>query len=282
MKNTKKTVLTALSLSIGIMGMAQELPKPSPTSKVQQTVGLNKISIEYSRPSVKGRVIFGDVVPFDANWRLGANASTKITTSEQMMFEKNVLEPGTYAMYAIVSKDMTFTLVFSRDLEKTGADEYDAKDEVFRIKVKAKENPLTETLTIETNNITPNSGAITIAWEKMKVEIPFTLDTDKSAEKNIEAAIAEGKELEKVYYRAASYYFDSKGDMKKASEYVEKSIAIKPMHSSVFLQAQIMYKNGDEKKAIAKAEEAKKLALAADSKGWADYIGGTIEKWSKK
>jgi hypothetical protein len=279
---TKKTILTALSLSIGILTFGQDLPKPSPSGKVQHTVGLNKIGVEYSRPSAKGRVIFGDLVAFDSNWRLGANASTKLTTSEQMMFGKNVLEPGTYAMYAIVSKDMTFTLIFSRDLEKSGADDYEAKDEIFRIKTNATENSFVETFTIDINNITTNSGSIVISWEKMKVEIPFTLDTDKTAQKNIDAAIAEGKDLDKVYYRTASYYFDAKGDIKKATEFVEKSIAIKPMHSNTFLLAQILYKNGDEKKAIIKAEEAKKMALAAESKGWADYIGETIEKWNKK
>lgn len=280
MMKTKKTILTALSLSFGMLIFGQDLPKPSPSGKVQQTVGLNKIAIEYSRPSAKGRVIFGDLVAYDANWRLGANASTKLTTTEQMMFGKNVLEPGTYAMYAIVSKDMTFTLVFSRDLEKSGADDYDAKDEIFRIKTKATENSFVETFTIDINNITANSGSIVITWEKMKVEIPFTLDTDKTAQKNIDAAIAEGKELEKVYYRTASYYFD-KNDIKSATKYVDLSLNVSKMHSNLFLKAQILYKNGDKKEALKLATEAKELALKAESKGWADYIGGTIEKWNK-
>lgn len=278
---TNKTILTALSLSLGILAFGQELPKPSPMGKVQQTVGLNKIAIDYSRPSAKGRVIFGDLVAYDANWRLGANASTKITTSEQMTFGKNVLEPGTYAMYAIVSKDMTFTLIFSRDLEKSGADDYDAKDEIFRIKTKATANNFVETLSIDINSITASSGSIVIAWEKLKVEIPFTLDTDKTAQKNIEAAIAEGKELDKVYYKAASYYFDSKNDIKTATKYVDLSIGVNKMHSNLFLKAQILYKEGNKKEALKLATEAKELALKAESKGWADYIGGTIEKWNK-
>lgn len=87
--------------------------------------------------------------------------------------------------------------------------------------------------------------------------------------------------MDKVYYRAASYYFDAKNDLKTATKYVDLSLKENRMHSNLFLKAQILNKEGNKKEAIKLATEAKELALKADSKGWADYIGGSIEKWSK-
>jgi hypothetical protein len=278
--NSGKVMLTVVSLSFGAFAFGQDLPKPSPMSKVEQMVGLNKISIEYSRPSAKGRVVFGELVPFGENWRLGANASTKITLTEPITIEKTTLKPGTYAMYGIPSKE-AMTVVFSSDLTKTGADDYEAKDEVCRVEVKAKENTFTETLTIETNNVTASSGTISIIWEKTRFEVPFTMNTDAIAERNIESAIKEGKELEMVYYRSAAYYFDAKNDLKTANKYIEMSIKEKKMHSNVFMQARIMQANGKVKEAITLAEEALELANKAESKGWANYISGTIEEWKK-
>jgi hypothetical protein len=276
-----KVMLTMLSLSVSSFVMGQDLPKPSPMSKVEQMVGLNKINIEYSRPSAKGRVVFGELVPFGENWRLGANASTKITLTEAITIEKTTIKPGTYAMYGIPSKD-AMTVVFTSDLTKNGADDYEAKDEVCRVVVKAKENTYTETLTIETNNVTASSGTITIIWEKMRFDVPFTMNTDAIAERNIENAIKEGKELELVYYRAAAYYFDAKNDMKMANKYIEMSIKEKKMHSNVFMQARIAHAQGNVKEAIKLGTEALELANKAESKGWANYISGTLEDWKKK
>ena len=103
-------------LTAGLMGgtaVAQDLPQPSPAAKVEQVVGLTAISFDYSRPSVKGRTIFGDLVPYDEVWRLGANACTKITLSTEAFVQGQSIEAGTYAVFAIPHANGTWKILFN-------------------------------------------------------------------------------------------------------------------------------------------------------------------------
>jgi tetratricopeptide (TPR) repeat protein len=147
---------------------------------------------------------------------------------------------------------------------------------------KAVANAHTETLLIDINDVTTTSASIVIAWDKLKVVIPFTVETDKTAQANIDAAIAEGKDLDKVYASAANYYFNAKQDYDKALEYVNLSIGVKQTHNNTFLKARILYAKGDTKEAIKLAEEAKKMAETAEDKRWTEYIGETLDEWKKK
>lgn len=260
---------------------AQELPQPSPLGKTEQMVGLTSMSVEYSRPSVKARTIFGELVPYDKVWRLGANACTKLTISTDAKIGGQEVKAGTYSMFATPSKDGKWKIAFNSDIEQGGTGSYDTKKDVAVYDVKSSLNTFNETLIIEFNNVTSSSCMISIKWETIRVDIPVTVDTDAIASENIEKAIATGKDLDKVYYNAASYYFSAKNDNKTALEYVTKSIKQKEVHNSLFLKARIMYANGEKKEAIKTAEKAKKMAIEADSQGWADFIGSTLEGWKK-
>jgi tetratricopeptide (TPR) repeat protein len=264
---------------------AQELPKLSPLSKSEHVVGLSKITLQYSRPSVRGRVIFGDLLPYGEIWRLGANENTKITTTQDLFFgaEKNqVLPVGTYSIFAFPSEDLNWKIVFNTNTEQWGTGDYDEAKNVVTLSVKAETSAHTETLLIDINDVTTTSASLVIAWDKLKVVIPFTVETDKTAQANIDAAIAEGKDLDKVYANAANYYFNAKKDYEKALEYVNLSIGVKQAHGNTFLKARILHAKGDTKEAIKLAEEAKKMAEAAEDKRWIEYIGGTLEEWKKK
>ena len=270
--------ITSLFISILFIGtlQAQDLPKASPLGKTEQTVGVSKISVEYSRPSVKGRTIFGDLVPFDKLWRLGANSCTKFTCSSDVIFEAGTLPAGTYAMFATPSKSGEWTIDFNSNAEQSGTSDYDTAKNVVSVKAKAEANSFNETLIIEINNVTSNSAVISIKWDKVRVDIPFTVETDKLAKKNIDDAIAKGENLDVVYYRAASYYHNSiKDDL-------SKSLAIKESHGSLFLKGQILFAEGKTKEAIEAAEKAHKLAVEANAKGFADFIASTIEEWKSK
>lgn len=275
----KKTlILGALSLSM-LTVRAQELPKPSPLATITQAVGLNNIKIEYSRPSVKGREVFGDLVPFNKVWRLGANAPTKLTTDKPLIFGDNKIKPGTYAVFAIPNKK-EWKVVINTDTEQWGAGDYDEEKNVAEINVKVQEGDFTETLSITVQNVTSNSGSIVIAWDKTKVEVPFTVNTHKIAVDNIKKAIEEGKQLEKVYANAASYYWNAKKDNETALKYIEESIAVKPYHGNLFLKARILY-SIDKKEAINVGEKALKYAKEANNQGYVDYISGTLKNWKK-
>lgn len=273
------TLLLATNIS-----MSQELPKLSPLSKSEHIVGLNKINLQYSRPSVRGRVIFGDLVPYTEIWRLGANEPTRIICSQEMIFgeagKEQILQADTFAIFAFPSADKNWKIVFNTNYQQWGSGSYDSTKDVVTLNIKAIENAFTETLLIDINDVTTNSASIVIAWDKLKVVIPFRVNTDKTAQANIDIAIAEGKDLDKVYAAAANYYFNTKNDLVKATEYVDLSIGIKKAHSNLFLKARILYAQGEKKEAIKLAKEAKLLAEEAKSQGWIDYIDETLEEWS--
>lgn len=270
-------------LTIGILSAhlsAQNLPQTSPSSTLKQTVGLTDFTVEYSRPSVKGRTIFGELVPFDKVWRLGANKCTQFTVSTEVTIAGETLKAGTYSMFATPSKSGDWTVVFNSNTEQWGAGEYDAKKNLITAKVKAVKNTFTESFMIGFNNFTSNSGAITIQWENLKIDIPFKVNTTQIAEQNIKSAIEKGEKLGRVYYNSADYYLKA-NDTKKASRYIEKSIDIEKTHRNLFLQANILNKMNKKDEAIKLAKQAAELAEKADSKGWVNYINETIEKWNK-
>ena len=276
-----KKISTLLAAGLfAFSATAQELPVPSPLGEIEQQVGLTSLEIEYSRPSAKDREIFGKLVQFDEIWRLGANSCTKLETSTDIMIEGKKVPKGEYALLAIPGKDGVWTIIINSDTKLRGTNGYDEKKDILRLKVQAKDNSYTETLTFGFDNITSNSAVISIAWERLKLRIPFTVDTDKAAENNIKTAIKEGKDLDKVYSKAASYFMQ-KEDFKTALKYADKSLKIKESHSAMFTKARIYKAKGDNDKALDTAKAALELANKAESTGWANYIKGTIEEWSK-
>jgi hypothetical protein len=277
-----KTLFTFIASFFVAVSFGQELPKLSPLSKSEHVVGLTKISLQYSRPSVRGRKIFGGLVPYGEIWRLGANEPTRIISSHELTFEGGqVLAADTFAIFAFPAEDGTWKIVFNTNYQQWGSGSYDAAQDVVTLNIKAMPNEFTETLLLDINDVTPNSASIVIAWDRVKVSIPFTVNTDKAAQDNIDQAIAEGKDLDKVYAGAANYYFNMKADNAKALEMIDRSISIKKSHSNLFLKARILYANGDKKEAIKLAEEAKKMAEEAANQGWVDYITENLEEWKK-
>lgn len=278
----KKLLFLLAAGLIGGTAVAQELPKPSPAAKIEQVVGLTSISIDYSRPSTKGRTIFGELVQYDKVWRLGANACTKFTCSSEINIQGQLLEAGTYAVFAIPDANGTWKVLFNTDTEQWGAGSYDSTKDALTAVVKTKESPMTETFTIAITDITNNSANISIMWGKVEVALEIGVETEKIAENNIKAAIAKGEDLDKVYYKAASYYFNSLNNEKKALSYIHKGLNEKKGHGLYFLRAQILVKQGHKKEAIEEAGKAYDLAVESENKGWADYIKENVEEWKKK
>jgi hypothetical protein len=136
---------------MGTLSFAQiKTPQPSPNASFKQTFGLGEISVNYSRPQAKGRVIFGDLVPFDKLWRTGANASTKVSFTDDVTIEGNKLPAGEYALYTIPGK-MEWTLIFHKNIKLWGLGdpgEYKEENDALRIKVKPQMSSLVENLTI--------------------------------------------------------------------------------------------------------------------------------------
>lgn len=277
----RKVFLTWMMAVTVCLSFAQTLPKPSPLGEVEQLVGVTEIELEYSRPSANGRVIFGGLVPYDEVWRFGANASTKIETDGPLEFANGTLPAGTYAIFAIPRKDSDWDIIFNKDSKSMGISGYTEADDVLRVKGKAIDNNFTETFTLNIDKITTYSASLVVLWENLKVDIPFKVNTDERAAENIKAAIEKGEDLDKVYNNVAGYHFNYTADYAKAIEFADKSIAVKESHAALFTKARALEKTGKKTEAVELAKKALGLAEAAGAKGFAQFISGTIDSWTK-
>jgi hypothetical protein len=181
-----------------------KVPAPSPLQTIKQTFALSDITIEYSRPSAKGRVIFGDVVSFGSVWRTGANSTTKITFGEDVKVEGNDVKAGTYGLYSVPNKD-SWEIMLYKDLTLGGnVADYKKENEVVRFTVKPTAlTEKVETFAINVADITANSANVELVWEKTRVAFKVVADIDSKIMKTIETTIVKDN---RPYYPAASYY----------------------------------------------------------------------------
>ena len=256
-------VVAITALSSASLNAQLKVPAPSPLQTVKQAFALSDITVEYSRPSAKGRVIYGDVVPFGKVWRTGANSATKITFGEDVKLEGNAITAGTYALYTVPNKD-SWEIIIYKDLTLGGdVSNYKKENDVAHFTVKPKAlNDKVETFTIEFANITSTSVVIALNWEKTRVEITAVADIDAKIMKNIENSVIKDN---RPYYQAASYYYESNKDLVKANEWADMAIANNPKGYWIYmLKAKIQAKSGDKKGAIATAEKV--IVIATEEK----------------
>ena len=275
----KNVFLTFLFSCLVLSSYAQELPRPSPWGQTTQIVGVTEVAVEYYRPGVKDRTIFGELVPYGELWRFGANGSTKFTTADELTFGENKLAAGTYAVFAIPNENGTWEIIFNTDIEQAGTADYTANKDVFRLKAKAQVNAFTETFTLTFDAVKTNSAHFVILWENLKVAFPFEVNTNEFAKRNIEEAISKGEDLGSVYSNAANFYYGTLSDNDEAMKLVDKSLAVKTDYRNAFLKARILEKTGSKMDAIKWATKALDLAKAADAKGYANFITGTLADW---
>lgn len=265
MKKINATVLVVIILTMVNGAFAQiNMPRPSPNSTVMQNIGLAEVNISYSRPSAKGRKIFGDLVPFDKIWRTGANEATKISFSDSVTVEGNKLAPGAYALYTIPGAT-EWTIILGKD-PKVGANNY--KDDLQAAKFKVKSGKTcapVETFTINFTDVTTTSANIQISWENTKVDFKVVNEVDAK----VMADIKQKTENTASYFQAATYYYETNRDLKQALEWVNKATENNPMFYQVHLKAKIQAKMNDCKGAIETANKSIELAKAAKND---DYV----------
>ena len=283
----KKIIFVLATIIANFVIHAQvKTPQSSPHSALTQVVGLTDVTVDYSRPSAKGRTIFGDLVSFGKLWRTGANANTTVTFSEDVVIKGTTLKKGKYALYTTPKADM-WEVIFYTDSDNWGTpDNWDAN----KVAYTTNANPIAlgnfvESLTISVNNLTNDSATLDIAWEKTIVSVKFEVPTQKVALASIEKTLAGPTAGD--YFSSGQYFFQSNGDMNKALEYVNKAISMaKPGEDVPFWQLRqkslIQAKLGDKTGAISTA----KLSLAGAEKAKNnDYVkmnNDSIKEWSKK
>jgi hypothetical protein len=248
-----------------------DFPAASPACTLKQRVGLTDITVVYSRPSVKGRTIFGGIVPYGAVWRAGANQSTKISFSTPVKLDGNEIPAGNYSLFAIPG-EQEWTIIVSKNTNQWGAFQYSTNDDLVRFPVAPVNlrDTSVETFAIEFNHIRDESARLELVWDKTVVPIHLTVDVTDKIVPQIEAAMsAPGKKQDTFYFQAATFYYNHDLDSKKALEWVNAALESNSRiaYEYLHLKAQILAKQGDKVGAIAAAKQSTELAIKAEGSG---------------
>lgn len=279
--NTRLIPLLFMLFSLASVKAQIRTPEASPVQKISQMVGVTEVTVEYSRPSLKNRVIFGDLVPYNTLWRMGANWNTKITFDEPVTVGNVRLTPGTYAIYAIPGAS-EWEVIFYNDTSNFGLPlEWDESLVVARVKGEVMTLPINyDTFTISLDSLTHSSANLGIIWEKTYVSIPLLFDTDEIVSASIDEALKGPKATD--YYAAAVYYLEADKDMNQALEWIDTSIAMmgKNVEFVVYRQqALINAKLGNKKAAIKAAEKSLKLAEEAGNAAYVALNKKSLDAW---
>ena len=271
---TRAVGTTFFAAGLLLVGTAQaqiNTPAPSPLGTVTQRVGLTDISITYSRPSAKGRVVFGSVRPYDVRWRTGANATTTIKFSDDVTVEGKKVPAGEYGIYTVPGKT-SWTIVLSKDT-KRGADVEGFKDADDVAKFMVKPYRLAEkreTFTINFSDLTPATANVELEWENTGVKFKVTTDVDTKVMAQInEKVIKSANPTSGDLAAAAVYYIDNNRDDKQALTWLKKANSTDPKFWNLLTEAKLELKMKNNKAAIATAEQSKKLAMEAKND---DYV----------
>ncbi len=280
----KLLVLTAFVFASFSLEAQINTPAPSPFSKVEQKVGLTDVTLEYSRPSMRGRTIFGDLVPYDKLWRTGANQYTKITFGDDVTIDGQEVKAGTYSIFTKPGK-ASWEIFLYTDTEGGGVPkEWDESkiaakttSEVFPLPMKI------ETFTMGFDDLEPGSAILGMMWENVYVPLKIEVPTDKMVSESIETTMG-GSPKAEDYYTAAVYYLESDKDIKKAQEWMGKAMEMteEPEFWQLRQQSLIQAKAGDKKAAI---KTAKKSLAKAKEAGNDDYVKmntDSLKEWGSK
>jgi hypothetical protein len=274
-------ILLALTLAVAAPALAQlDLPRVSPKATVSQTVGLTDVSIAYCRPGVKGRAIWGGLVPYGEVWRTGANEATTITFSDPVTVNGNALAAGTYGLFTIPGKE-SWTVILNKGAKLWGAYEYKKEEDVLRFEVKPRAAAAPkEWMQFRFEALGNDSAEVVLAWES--IEVPFTVKVEVT-ERVLTAArkaIAEAKADDwRTPYRAAAFCIETGVNLDEAATWVDKSISIKPGYYNTLGKAKLLAAKGKKAEAVAVAKKAIELGLAADPKADVAPAQQLIESW---
>lgn len=276
-----KNFFFLLLLAAGTTTWAQvSTPAPSPSQKVEQMVGLTNVTLEYSRPSMKGRSVYGDLVPYGAIWRTGANANTKITFSDDVTIGGSEVKAGTYAVYTKPG-EKSWEIMFYSDASNWGTPaEWDQSKVAATVtsEVWPMDMPV-ETFTMTFDDLSNNSVNLGIIWENVYVRATIEVPTDAAVMASIDNTMAGPNGND--YYAAAVYYLQEGKDMNKAKEWIDKAIAMRKDPAFwMYRQKSLIHASmGDKKGAIAAAKTSLELAQKAGNKDYISLNEKSLKQW---
>ena len=269
----------AVLVSSAALAQAPELPAPSPKAKVEQRVGLTDFTVDYSSPAVKGRKIWGGLVPLNEPWRTGANQATKLTASRDFTFGDKTVPAGTYSIVTIPGAS-TWTVILNKKLDLGGTSQYDQKDDVARVDVPTATAGPRERMTFLFSETTDDATRLDLEWESLRVSVPIKVDTKAQVRAGIDKSIGDAW---RPHFAAGRYLLDTGGDLDTALGYLDTSIGIKPTWWNNWIRAQVLAKKGRSADAVVAAQKA--LELGKNEETFQNFFKADVEKsvadWKK-
>jgi hypothetical protein len=280
---SSRLAFAAVGLSLFLAAPAAradlDLPRPSPFAKVWQVVGLTEISVDYSSPGVKGRKIWGGLVPYDQMWRAGANTATKVTFSKDVTFADKKVPAGTYAFFVIPGKS-AWTVILNKKADQAGTGrDYKQEDDLLRVTLHPKAAPFRERLAYLVTDFTDDKASLDLEWEKLRLSIPITVDTANQAQANIKNAV---DNTWRTYANAARYMLENKKDYDAGLKLVDQSLALKEDWFNLWIKAQLQAAKGSVKDARATGEHAYELGKKDSNFFLEGEIKTKLGEWKKK
>ncbi|WP_273299524.1 DUF2911 domain-containing protein [Zunongwangia profunda] len=278
-----KKLLQLFILFLGASVSAQiQAPQPSPSAKVEQMVGLTTVTLDYSRPAMRGRTIFGDLVPYGEIWRTGANENTVISFSDDVEIQGQTLKAGKYAIYTIPNKD-SWEVIFYKSTNNWGNPQ-NWNDSMVALKAKAEVVKLhmeMQSFTILIDELTNDGATLNFLWENTVAFLSFSVPTDKKTMASIDSVMNGPGAGD--YYAAAAYYHDAGKDLNKAWDWINKAIEANPNAYWMLRKKSLIAADlGKKDEAI---EAAKKSLAAAKKAGNQDYVKmneDSLKEWGAK
>lgn len=278
----RKSLLIATIVLAATSAFAQQqirAPRPSPKASLMQAVGITDITINYNRPGVKGRAIWGGLVPFDKVWRTGANEATTIQFSDDVWVEGQKLPKGLYSLHTIPTAT-EWTIIFNSVAEQWGSYSYNAEKDVLRVKVRPQPAEFREWFTFEIPDMTTDTAKIVMRWDRLAV--PFTVDT-KSTERTLAQFRNAMQPDWRTPYMAADFAFNNRGAATDAelNQWLEQSLKVSQNIANLYLRARVAERAGNTADAIRYGE----MAIAAATPQQADFaaeVRRNVENWKKK
>jgi len=255
-----------------------EVPAPSAKAKVEQRVGITDFSVDYSSPAVRGRKIFGGLLPFDKLWRTGANASTKLTASRDFTFGETAVPKGTYSVFSIPGAS-SWTVILNKNADAS-ADEYDAKNDAARVTVTPAAIAARERMTFLFSDTTDSAARLDLEWDTVRISVPIKVDTQAQVMASIDTTMADAW---RPSYQAGRYVVESGGNLDTALQYLDTSIGIKSTWWNNWWRAQALAKKGRTADAIAAGEKALQLGKGNETfeQFFKTDVQKTVDGWKK-
>ncbi len=241
-----------------------QLPQASPLAKISQVVGLTEISVTYHAPGVKGRAIWGNLVPYGQIWRAGANQSTRIRFEDDVLVGGQRIPAGQYAFYALPTDSVTAYVIFNRDTARWGTEGYDPQADVFRVPATLTATPFCETLQYGFSNVRPTSAVLDLSWERRRLSVPIEVEMLPKAVANIRRATSKAAPSDWLLLtQAAEFLVRADTEHELALTLIDRALAIEKNYYNTWVKARLLAQKDEYKTAIQLTRAAMQLGEQA-------------------